>query len=980
MSASNQRGGRRSRKSANTIKTRSGATLKINRSLTDRMRARKENRYVRRARRLATLPKSRIKRAIYRLQPKHLAAYWFSRDGFIMGLKILGIGIVVIFIVLVGLFAYFRKDLPQLTNISGSKLGGSITYYDRTGTVVLWQDYNAVKRVAVNGNQIAPYMKDATVAIEDKNFYHEGGFSVTGIIRAGLHDISGSHGSLQGASTITEQVVKLNENWNGNRSIATKIKEIILAVDLSRQYSKSDILTGYLNVAPYGGVDYGVQAAASDYFNVTASQLTLAQSAFLAAIPQSPGVFSPYSSPEYNSAASEDLFDEQGLIARQQYILDLMVKQGYITEAQANAAKAVNIMAQVQPLQNKYAGIQDPYFVLSAKQWLENKFGPTTVNRGGWKVITTMNVQLQNLANEVVQKNLPNVEQYHGDEEALAAEDVQTGQMVALVGGVNFDNPTYGQINYAETLIPPGSSFKPYDYVSLINDNTNVGAGSVLYDIQEPMPGYPCTDHSLPPPKGTGNCLEDYDFLYPGPETIRYALAGSRNVPAAKAMLSVIPNSQCAQDVVSACVPSINKVISTADALMAAPNAYQCYSDITLTTPTQCYASSAFGDGAYLYLDQHVNGDASLARLGAAIPTTFVLKITDSAGNTVWNWTQPQPSQVVRPDAAYIIDNILSDPNASYLPSFQKFQHYDGWDIAVKTGTTNDNFDGLMTAWTTQYAVASWVGYHTRNVALTTGHMEDMTEPLTRNWIEGALSDLHMTPVNWTQPSDIKQLPAYIQTTHIHYGDVEPGPSTDLYPSWYISTSKKSSSETIDKVSGLIATSCTPTLAKESATGGANDNAFSVDIFWPLNQTSSTSAIQGTDNVHNCSDSPPSITLTVTDNTSPNNSDSCTGSCTITITVSQGTHPLSDPTNYPQFPGTVNFMVNGQSVQSFDIDTIASTDCSSTSPPNNCTISFPYTPPASGSSAYTAQVIDSVLYETTTSPQTVTEQAATTTP
>jgi penicillin-binding protein 1A len=866
-------------------------------------------------------------------------------------------------------------------------LGGSINYYDRTGTVLLWQDYDAVKRVAVNSDQIAPYMKDATIAIEDKNFYHEGGFSVTGIIRAGLHDVFGGGGSLQGASTITEQVVKLNENWNGNRSITTKVKEIILAVDLSRQYSKSDILTGYLNVAPYGGVDYGVEAAAEDYFGVNASQLSLAQSAFLAAIPQAPGIYSPYSSPQYNSAASEDLFDQSGLIDRQQHILNLMVNQGYITKAQAAAAKNVNILSEIQPLRNKYAGIQDPYFVLSAKQWLENKFGASTVNRGGWKVITTMSVPLQNLANQLVQQNLPNVKNHHGDEEAMAAEDVKTGQMVALVGGVDFNNSSYGQINYAETLIPPGSSFKPYDYVTLINNTDNAGAGSVIYDVQEPFPGYPCTDHSAPPPKGTGNCLDDYDGLFPGPETIRYALAGSRNVPAAHAMLEVIPSSQCAQDVVSACVPSINKVISTADALMAAPNAYQCYKGGTFTTPTQCYAASAFGDSAYLHLDQHVNGDASLARLGAAIPTTYVLKITDSAGNTVWNWTQPQATQVVRPDAAYIIDNILSDPNASYLVGSQKYQHYKGWDIAVKTGTTENTFDGLMTAWTTQYAVASWVGYHTRTVALS-GYMETLTIPLTRSWMEGALNMLGTTPVNWTQPSDIKVLPAYVQSRHVGEGDVEPGPSTDLFPSWYVGNSKQSKSATVDKVSGLLATSCTPALAKETTGSGGNDNAFSADIFWPIGQTisnsTSVSSIQGSDNVHNCGDSPPSATLTVTDQNTidPNPTDNCESSCMVTITVSQGTHPLSDP-NYPQYPGTVNFMVNGQTVQSFNINDVANnvypnSGCTSTSPPNNCTINIVYTPTSSGSISVTAQLIDSVLYDYTTPSQTVTTTTPTT--
>ncbi len=375
MSDAQKRGGRRNRSGKSSLTTRSGATLKVNRSLTDKIKARRDNRVRRRATRLATLPKSRVKRMLFRLHPKHLAAYWFSRDGLIMGLKLLGVGIVVLFVVLVGLFAYFRKDLPNLTNITGGNLSGSISYYDRTGTVLLWQDYDAVKRVAVPSNQISPYMKDATVAIEDKNFYHEGAISVSGIARAGLHDVfGGSGGGLQGASTITEQVVKLNENWIGSRSISTKVKEIILAVDLEREYSKNDILTGYLNVAPYGGVDYGVQAAAQDYFGENANQLDLAQSAMLAAIPQSPSYYSPYSDPQYNPSASTDEFGQQALIARQQYILDLMVKQHYITQAQADTAKQENILAEIHPLQSKYSGIQDPYFVLAAKQQLDNTY------------------------------------------------------------------------------------------------------------------------------------------------------------------------------------------------------------------------------------------------------------------------------------------------------------------------------------------------------------------------------------------------------------------------------------------------------------------------------------------------------------------------------------------------------------------------------------------------------------------------------
>ena len=551
-------------------------TIRLHQSLSDRLRASKQAREMKRATYLATLPKNPIKRLLFRLHPKRLAQYWFSRQGAITALKVIGVGIVVIFLLTIGVFAYFRKDLPNIKDISGDNIGGSISYYDRTGKVLLWQDYNAVKRIPVASDQISQYLKDATVAIEDKNFYHEGAFNFGSIIRAGFFDIIHHGEGLQGASTITEQVVKLNENWTGNRTITTKVKELILAVELSRDYSKDDILTGYLNVAPYGGVENGCEAAAEDYFHTSCQDLTLPQSAFLASIPQSPAIYSPYSSPQYNPAVTVDYFDQQALIGREQYDLNQMAQQGYITQAQANQAMSVNVLAEVEPLENKYNGIQAPYFVLAAKQELEDKYGVTTVNRGGWKVTTTLNLQLQQDADQDVANNLPNVERDRGDEEAVVMEDVPTGQILAEVGGVDFNNPNYGQINYAQTNIPPGSSFKPYDYVTLINSSTDVGAGSVLYDVQEPLPGYPCTNKALP--TNGGNCLEDYDFKYPGAESIRYALAGSRNVPAVKAMSSAVPNSQCEQGNLAGCVPSINKVISTADALMDAPNAYQCYS------------------------------------------------------------------------------------------------------------------------------------------------------------------------------------------------------------------------------------------------------------------------------------------------------------------------------------------------------------------------------------------------------------------
>ncbi len=947
----------RRRPGSSTFTTKSGNSIKVNRSFSDRIRARKDMRARQRATYLSTLPKNRWKRLAYRMQPKRVAQYWFSREGGIMALKILGIGIIACFILMVGMFAYFRKDLPNITDVSGNNLGGSINYYDRTGKVLLFQDYSAEKRIPVPTNDISKYMKDATIAIEDKSFYHEGAFNVKGIARAGFHDLFQKDQGLQGGSTITQQLVKLNENWTNQHTITRKFKEIILAVELEREYSKDEILTGYLNVAPYGGIEYGVEAAAEDYFHTTASKLTLAQATMLAAIPRDPPYYSPYSDPKFNSSITADYFDQGALIGRQDYILDQMVQQGMISQAEANAAKKVDVLAQVHKLQSKYQNIQAPYFVLAAKQELQNKYGPETVNRGGWRVTTSIDLNVQHEAEHLVQQNLPNVESYGGDEEALAAENVNTGQMVALVGGINFDDPDHGQINYAQINISPGSSVKPYDYTTLINESKNVGAGSVLYDSESPLPGYPCTNRTLP--KDGGNCLMDYDFRQPGPVTLRYALGGSRNIPAVKAMLTV----------------GTDKVISTADAMMGNSDAYKCYQPgvnvetATKSQESQCYGSSAIGDGAYLHLDQHINGLATLARLGKEIPQTYILKIQDASGKTIDQWTQPKGTQVIKQDAAYIVDNMASDPRASYLPGScttytctplgyggYKFHRYNGWNIAIKTGTTNDNFDGLMTAWSTQYAVASWVGYHTRNVAMTAGGMEYMTEPLTRGLIQYALDSSHMSPVNWKQPSDIKTEPAFVVYNHVGIGSQEPSPSTDLFPSWYQPPNTGNTNAVIDKVSGKLATSCTPGDAKQYLTN-SNASSFSIDKWVTGGSSGGSYNTSASDDVHNCSDAKPTATLTVTNNGGGDSAicDKQSG-CTVTVTVTQGTHPLASS----KFPLSVSIIVSGNNVKTF-----TSSDASSPQ-----TFSYTYKPSAKNASI-SASVTDSVLYQVNSNSATI---------
>jgi membrane peptidoglycan carboxypeptidase len=964
------KGSGRARRPKNTITTKSGATLKVNRSINDRRKASKAARAAEKAEYLSTLPKNRLMRVLMRLHPKRVAKFWFSREGGIMALKLVGVSFVLGFILLIGLFAYFRKDLPKIKDIAGTSFGGSVSYYDKTGQTLLFQDYNNYKRTPVASKDISPFLKEATVAVEDKDFYKEGGFNVRGIIRAAAHDASG--GQTQGGSTITQQLVKLNEGWTNDRTITRKVKELILAEELQREYTKDDILTGYLNLAPYGGVDYGAETAAQDYFQVSAKNLTLEQASMLAAIPQAPNGYSPYSSPKYNPGATTDYFAPHALINRQHYILDKMVQQHYITQAQATAAEKVDILAEIHPQKSRYENIKAPYFVLAAKQQLQETYGTALVKRGGYKVITTIDMSLQSKAEQLMADNLKNVTAHKGDEEAMVGEDVQTGQIVMLVGGVNFNQPDYGQNNYAAGIkIPPGSSFKPYDYTTFIDNNNNVGAGSVLYDSKTVgLPGYdgscpltPAQINSCPP--GTQESAYDYDLLFPGPITLRYALGGSRNVPAFKAMLSSVPN-----DTSKGHVNSINKVIDTASSMMdntylQAHNqkAYNCYSDERQQVLTQCYAASAIGDGAYLNLDDHVNGLSTLARLGNAIPRTFILKVTDAAGTNIYQWKQPAAKQVVKADSAYIVDNMLSDPNASYLPGRctattcsplsqggYKFHHFNGWDFAIKTGTTNYAFDGLMTSWSTKYAVVSWIGNHTRNVAINEA-AEYLTAPLTRGWMEFAHTNV--PPVNWTQPSTVKTAPAFVLRNHIHNGDVEPSPTNDLYPGNYVGNiSTKTASQTLDKVSGKVATTCTPAAAKEIQ---ANSNVafWNVDIFHGGKSSISTGTAQNTtavttptDDVHNCNDAPPTITLTAPSD--------CSVSCTITATITQGTHPLTDP-QYARYPGTVTFMLGSNQIYTANVSDPTST------------VSFTYSPTSTGSDTLSATVTDSVLYSDTKS-------------
>lgn len=900
---------------SNVHVTKSGKTIKLHTSLSDKVKANRDQKALRKAERLRGMPKSRIKRFFYRMHPKRLKQYWWSREGAIMALKITGIGIVAMFVLLVGVFAYFRKDLPNLRDISGNNIGGSIRYYDRTGQTLLWEDYDAVKRIPVESDNISDYLKQATIALEDRDFFNHGGFDMRGITRAAWANLTGGSTS-QGGSTITQQLVKLSLDWSADRSYARKVKEVIIAVEMERSYSKDEILTGYLNTAPYGNIQYGAEVAAQDYFHKTAKDLTLAESVFLAAIPQAPSFYSPYGAYflEQNSRGETGA---EALRGRMNYTLDIMREMGFLTEEEVGEAKEFDILSTVKKTESKYTGIKAPHFVLAAKEELEKDWPAETIMRSGWKVTTTVDLELQKMAEEEVTKGIAQVRRQGGNVAAFVAEDVETGQIVAMVGGPDFNNEEYGENNYARMPLPPGSSFKPYDYAALMESQTNVGAGTVLYDTRGPLEGYPCTSDS--------SCLRNYDRRYPGAVTLRYALGGSRNVPAVKAML----------------IAGVDKTIETATTLMNASNpdsyGYRCYQPGTTQfipeNEAQCYSSSAIGDGAYLKMDEHVHGLATISRNGLSIPRTYILKVTDANDKAIYEWTLQGGEQAIREDTAYILSDMMSDPRASYMA--RKRHRIPGaggqWKIAIKTGTTNDSKDGWITGFSSKYAAAVWVGDSKRQVEMS-GFMENMTQPIFDGWMARAHANL--APKDWPRPGGVQTLPAYVVRNHIGASSIEPSPSTDLYPSWY---QKRNSSQkmTLDVISSKLATECTPDAAKKEETGGSASQ-YSSDIFVDARTNTDEK-----DDVHQCSDIRPSVTasFSVSDDGAK---------YVIRANVTGGTHALAG--NQDKGAGKIEFVVDGNVVGSQELTGAG-------------LYPYDYTPTKTGSQAVSVRVLDSVLYE-----------------
>ena len=439
-----------------------------------------------------------------------------------MALKILGVAIVAVIILIGGLFAYFRKDLDKIRpGELAKRVQTTVTkYYDRNGAL-LWEDKGTDNyKLVVEADKISDYLKKATIAIEDRDFYKHHGISISGLTRAMFSTASGRQ--VQGGSTLTQQLVKQvffaeDADKRGLSGIPRKIKEIILAIEVERMYNKDQILALYLNQAPYGGRRNGAESAAQTYFGKSAKDLSLAEAALLASVPQNPSTFNPY-----NTAG------RKMLLSRQHTTLDYMLEQGYITEAQAKEAKQYPILDKIKPETEQLAGIKAPHFVLMVRNQLERELGKAVVGRGGLTVKTTLDWKIQEKLETEMKAFFDSgrpgrVSISNG---AATVEDVQTGQIVALVGSRDFNYAGFGQDNAAAAFIQPGSTIKAFDYAKLFenrgSNQQNYGSGSVL------------SDENID--KIYGAKLNNWDRRFMGSISIRRSLALSRNIPAVKAM------------------------------------------------------------------------------------------------------------------------------------------------------------------------------------------------------------------------------------------------------------------------------------------------------------------------------------------------------------------------------------------------------------------------------------------------------------
>lgn len=556
--------------------------------------------------------------------------------------------------------------LPDFKLFTERKIQNSTKIYDRTGEILLYDIHKNIKRTVIPYEEIGINIKNATVAIEDSEFYNHKGVRLKSIIRAVWSNISG--GKVQGGSTITQQLIK-NTLLTSERSVSRKTKEWILSIKLENVLSKEEILTLYLNEAPYGGNIYGIEEAAKAFFDKDPLTLTLAESAYLAAIPNGPTYYSPY-------RKNKDKLDE-----RKNLVLKRMFDLNFINEEIYNKTKEEVVVFMPEKLMN----ISAPHFVFFIKNYLENNYGIDALENGGYKVITTLDYDLQKKVEEIVkERSKENKEKWGGKNAAVVVIDPKTGQILSMVGSRDyFDTSVDGNFNVTTAKRQPGSSFKPIVYVNAFEKGYT--ADTTLFDVKTEF-NSSCSPNGYPLP-GNKNAVcynpSNYDNNFRGPMTLKNGLAQSINIIAVKLLYLV----------------GINSVIKTATDLGIT----------TLTDPARYGLSLVIGGGETTLLEM-TSAFGVFATNGIRHPYKEVLSIEDSGGKIIEKY-EDKSYQVLNPNTTDILSNILSD-NEARTPTFgaSSILNVPGHEVAVKTGTTNDNKDAWTIGYTPSIAVGVWVG------------------------------------------------------------------------------------------------------------------------------------------------------------------------------------------------------------------------------------------------------------------------------
>lgn len=587
------------------------------------------------------------------------------------------------------LYVYYTSVQPDA--LVQRSISETSIIYDRTGEHELYRMYGEENRKVISHDDIPDYMRRATIAAEDDNFYHHKGVDLFGIARALQKNfVAGS--KAQGGSTITQQLVR-NTFLSREKTIKRKFIEIVLAIKMERHYSKDEILDFYLNEVPYGSNAYGVQAAAENFFAKNARDLSLDEAAMLASLPKATTYYSPYGN------------NTEALVARQRSIIERLGELKLYDKQVIDEALNTDTLAKLQQFREE---IDAPHFVFYVREQLEQMYGTDVVQRGGLKVYTTLDYEMQKRAEEDVAQYADKLPQYGASNAAMVAVSPRTGDVLAMVGSVDyFDKENDGEVNVAIRPRQPGSSFKPIVYAAGFDKGYQ--PETLLFDVTTSF-GRDGTGKDYVP--------HNYDGRSHGLIPVRKALAGSLNVPAVKMLYLV----------------GIDRAIDFAETL-----------GITTLTDRKRYGLSLVLGGGEVKLLEETGAFAVFANDGVRAPVHGINRVIDASGKEISS--APQPERVIDAEIARKVSSILSDNDArSFVFGSSSAVYIPGKKVAAKTGTTQDYRDAWTVGYTPEIAVGVWVGNNDGTLMKPGSDGSFVAAPLWHTFMARELESLPDTP------------------------------------------------------------------------------------------------------------------------------------------------------------------------------------------------------------------------------------------